>query len=162
MSIQYTYEIIAVDQAARAMEVVYTSEGRQTMHIGARLPYLGESLESVVQMYAPVAYWLEQEATVLVPQIGVTGVVSPIQATQPAPDPKMIGVNFSGVMCSATAQDMWGLNCVFTNYQLEGQAFQPTRFDFDNGNSLVLTKDNIIAFRDVWVPFRKSFFTPDQ
>ncbi len=70
MSIQYTYEIVKVDESARVMEVVYTAEGRQPMHIGARLPYVGESLESVVQMYSPVAYWLEQETEVVVPALG--------------------------------------------------------------------------------------------
>jgi hypothetical protein len=70
MSIQYTYEIISVDQAARVMEVVYSSEGRQTMHIGARLPFVGESLEAVIDMFSPVAYWREQEAQVIVPALG--------------------------------------------------------------------------------------------
>lgn len=75
MSIQYTYSVIKVDEAARAMEVVYTAEGRQTMHIGARLPYVGESLESVVQMYSPVAYWLEREAQVAAVSEGATGTI---------------------------------------------------------------------------------------
>lgn len=79
MSIQYTYEIIAVDQAARVMEVVYSSEGRQTMHIGARLPFEGESLEAVIQMYAPVAYWIEQELLVVVPEVGTSGTITPVQ-----------------------------------------------------------------------------------
>ena len=77
MSIQYTYEIIKVDQAARVMEVVYSSEGRQTMHIGARLPFEGESLEAIIEMYAPVAYWREQELPVVVPEVGTTGVIAP-------------------------------------------------------------------------------------
>ena len=76
MTIEYTYQIIAVDEAARCMEVVYSSEGRQTLHIGARLPYEGESLEAVIQMYAPVAYWREQETAVVVPQVGITGTVT--------------------------------------------------------------------------------------
>lgn len=83
MSIPYSYEIIAVDQAARVMEVVYTAEGRQTMHIGARLPYQGESVQAVVQMYAPVAYWLEQEAQVVVPEVGAAGTITP----EPPPPP---------------------------------------------------------------------------
>lgn len=78
MSIAYTYEIVSVDPAARCMEIVYSSEGRQTMHIGARLPFEGESLEAVVEMYSPIAYWLEQEAPVVVPEVGATGVVSPV------------------------------------------------------------------------------------
>lgn len=77
MSIAYTYEIIAVDQQARVMEVVYTSPGRQTMHIGARLPYQGETVEAIVQTYAPVRYWEEQEAAVVVPSVGATGSVVP-------------------------------------------------------------------------------------
>jgi hypothetical protein len=76
MSIQYTYEILNVDQAARCMEVVYSSDGRQTMHIGARLPFEGENLEAVIQMYAPVVYWREQELPVAPPQIGAKGVIT--------------------------------------------------------------------------------------
>ena len=45
MIIQYTYKIINVDTTARAMEILYVSEGRQTMHIGARLPFEGETIE---------------------------------------------------------------------------------------------------------------------
>jgi hypothetical protein len=87
MNIEYTYEIVSVDPAARCMEIVYSSAGRQTMHIGARLPFEGESLEAVIEMYSPVAYWLEQEAPVFVPNVGTTGVVSPAspQPQQEAP-----------------------------------------------------------------------------
>jgi hypothetical protein len=77
MSIAYKYEIIAVDAAARCMEVVYSAEGRPTMHIGARLPFEGESLEKVIGMYAPVSYWIEQERSVVIPQVGASGVVVP-------------------------------------------------------------------------------------
>lgn len=69
MSITYTYEIIAVDKAARCMEVVYSADGHQTIHIGARLPYEGEILESIIQMYAPVAYWREQKTAVVAPEL---------------------------------------------------------------------------------------------
>lgn len=82
MSIDYTYEVVAVNEAARCMEVVYSSTGRQTMHIGARLPYEGETLEAVVAMYSPVAYWLEQDATVVAPQVGAGGSVT---TTDPQP-----------------------------------------------------------------------------
>lgn len=77
MSITYNYQIVSVDAASRCMEVVYTAEGRQTMHIGARLPYEGESLEAVIGMYSPVAYWLEQEQTVQLPQVGTSGTIVP-------------------------------------------------------------------------------------
>ena len=80
MNITYTYQIVSVDEAARCMEVVYSSEGRQTMHIGARLPYEGETLESVVAMYSPVAYWQQQEMPVVLPTVGTTGTITPIEA----------------------------------------------------------------------------------
>ena len=91
MSITYSFEIIAVDEAARCMEIVYTAEGRQTMHIGARLPYEGETLEQVVRMYEPVRYWEEQALSVVVPQVGESGTLAPIpipepEPTQPAPN----------------------------------------------------------------------------
>ena len=82
MSIQYTYEITKVDAAARCMEVVYSASGHQTMHIGARLPYQGESLESVIAMYAPVAYWEEQARPVVLPQVGARGDVAPTAIEQ--------------------------------------------------------------------------------
>jgi len=82
MSIQYTYEIVKVDAAARCMEVVYSAVGHQTMHIGARLPFQGESLESVIAMYAPVAHWESLIAPVLVPTVGQSGTISPVQ-TEP-------------------------------------------------------------------------------
>lgn len=78
MSIEYTYEIVSVDEAARCMEVVYSAEGHQTMHIGARLPFVGESLESVIEAYAPVPLWLEMATPVSVPQVGVSGTVIPV------------------------------------------------------------------------------------
>ena len=78
MSIKYTYEIIRVDKEARNMEIVYSAEGHQTMHIGARLPYEGESLEAIVEMYSPVNYWFEQAATVVEPLVGTKGTISPM------------------------------------------------------------------------------------
>jgi predicted DNA-binding protein (UPF0251 family) len=77
MSIVYTYEIVAVDEAARVMEVVYTAEGHPTQHVGARLPYEGESLEAVIGMYAPVAFWEEQKKEVVIPSVGLTGSIDP-------------------------------------------------------------------------------------
>lgn len=82
MSITYTYEIAAVDEAARCMEVVYAADGHETMRIGVRLPFEGESLHAVIDQYAPVAYWLEQMRPVVVPQVGTTGVAAP-----PPPEP---------------------------------------------------------------------------
>lgn len=73
MVIQYTYTIINVDQQARCMEIVYEAEGQPVQHVGARLPYEGETVEAVVQMYAPVRYWEELNAPVAPVTPGQTG-----------------------------------------------------------------------------------------
>lgn len=73
MSINYTYEIAAVDQEARCMEIIYTADGHPPQRIGARLPYEGEQLESVIVMYAPLAYWESLQAPIIIPVVGATG-----------------------------------------------------------------------------------------
>jgi hypothetical protein len=76
MSITYAYEIIKVDEASRCMEVVYSAEGHQTMHISTRLPFEGEVLENVIKAFAPVPLWVEMAKTVVAPQVGVSGVIA--------------------------------------------------------------------------------------
>lgn len=73
MSISYTYEIVNVDEQSRSMRVLYHSEGRDSVLMGARLPFAGESLESIVHMYSPVRMWEEKETEVVVPEVGKTG-----------------------------------------------------------------------------------------
>jgi hypothetical protein len=75
----YTYKIISVDEIARSMEVVYTHETHGSMHVGARLPFEGEPLENVIRQFAPVAYWLDLEIPVSVPQVGTTGTMEELQ-----------------------------------------------------------------------------------
>lgn len=79
---------------------------------------------------------------------------------QPEPDPKLTGVEFEGVMCSATEADQNGLASVLVAIQFQGADFQPTRFFFANGNTLVLSLENYQAFAATWLPFRQSFFQP--
>lgn len=83
MSISYKYTITNVDEAARCMEVVYEANGYQTMHIGARLPFEGEPLEAIVEMYAPVSYWEQSSKPVATVQAGFSGVVEVAPITPP-------------------------------------------------------------------------------
>ena len=76
----------------------------------------------------------------------------------PPPDPKLTGVEFDGVMYSATSADQSGLMAVFLSIQIQGASFVPTRFSFENGSELIITLSNYQAFMDVWLPFRQSFF----
>jgi hypothetical protein len=71
--ITYTYEIIAVDEAARCMEIVYTSEKYGVMHVGARLPFEGETVEQVAVMFAPIQEWRLRDLAVIVPEVGTVG-----------------------------------------------------------------------------------------
>jgi hypothetical protein len=86
MSIQYTYEIISVDESARCMEVVYKSDGRQTMHISTRIPFVNEPLEGVIIMYAPIAYWAERDAPVQKVQAGISGALEFDNPVMPTPE----------------------------------------------------------------------------
>ena len=81
---------------------------------------------------------------------------------EPIPDPKLVGIKFEGVMCSATKDDQSGLMAVLIAYQLQKSSFQPTLFKFENGNRMLMTFENIPKFTAVWMPFRQSFFKPEQ
>lgn len=72
---------------------------------------------------------------------------------------KMTGVMFDGVMCSATKDDQAGLLALWVDYASSPASFTPTRFEFSNGNALILTRDNISNVRAVWGLFRRSFFS---
>ena len=85
MSIEYTYEIILVDEQARCMQVIYTATGHPAMHIGARLPYEGETLEAIIRMYAPIRFWEERTQPVIVPEVGTSGSLAPLPTLTPAP-----------------------------------------------------------------------------
>lgn len=68
---------------------------------------------------------------------------------------KLIGVEYDGVMCSATAKDQFGLQGLRSYIE---RGFTPPPFEFDNGNKYHITADNLDSFESVWLPFRLSFF----
>lgn len=67
---------------------------------------------------------------------------------------KLEGVEFNGVMCSATVTDQLGLLATKAWVEVGGS----TTFEFENGNKLLLSPENFAAFAAVWMPFRASFF----
>lgn len=69
---------------------------------------------------------------------------------------KLQGIEFQGVMCSATSIDQSGLTAVYILVKLNGGS---TDFYFENGNKLNITPSNFDAFYSVWVAFRQSFFS---
>lgn len=85
MSGEYTYEIVSVDEKARCMEVVYRAAQREALHVGVRLPYVGETLESVIAAFAPTAYWEEQARPCVAPEIGAKGALMQTDSDLPLP-----------------------------------------------------------------------------
>ena len=77
-------------------------------------------------------------------------------------NPKLKGILFEGIWCSATKEDQNGLIAVLLAFQMQGVNFIPTVYEFANGNRLTLTKYNIQAFIETWMPFRQSFFTSNE
>lgn len=67
---------------------------------------------------------------------------------------KLIGVEFDGVMCSATSEDQNGLLAV-NLWVAQGGS---TKFRFENESTLLITPANIDSFSAVWMPFRQGFF----
>jgi hypothetical protein len=102
------------------------------------------------------------------------GVISDVEEGDfpppPPPPPtdeqrKLTGIEILNVMCSATSQDQSGLTAValgVTLARMNGQTFPDTRFEFENGNSLVVTDSNFDEIYAIWTPFRQSFFVPDN
>ena len=64
------------------------------------------------------------------------------------------GVKIEGVMCSATKYDMFGIKSLKNDIS----SGKDVNFRFENGNSLLLTKENIDNFLSEWEIFRDSFF----
>lgn len=82
MDIAYTYEVVAVDEAARVMEVLYRADGFSEMRVSMRIPFAGETLESVVDACSPVPYWQSLILPISVPSVGTTGTIAPTQQVE--------------------------------------------------------------------------------
>lgn len=73
---------------------------------------------------------------------------------------KLDGVEFEGVMYSATREDQNGLTAIFTG--ISGGLITGTNFQFENGAKLYLDQSNLSAFAQVWTAFRQSFFEDSE
>jgi hypothetical protein len=86
-----------------------------------------------------------------------------LEASEAKQKAKMTGVSILGVMCSATKTDQSGLSAValgVTLARMAGATFPDTKFEFENGSSLVVTDENFDTIYAAWAPFRQSFFRP--
>lgn len=69
----YTYEVTEVHPETKTMLIVYTSEQYGTMTVSARMPWEGESLDAIAEMYSPIRFWIEQTLPVADVLVGATG-----------------------------------------------------------------------------------------
>lgn len=175
-NIAYTYVIIKKDLQAKVMELVYSSPGRADMHIGMPLPKVGQSVEEVAAMYAPVANWAEAEAEVLDVQVGVTGGYTP-----PGVEPTTLGsakqrkldqiaewryaletagVNVGGVMVRTDRESQAQLTGAFSSLK-EGLV---TSIDWKaaNGQFVTLTLVDVSAIAQAVAQHVQASFTQEK
>lgn len=71
-----TYEITAANEELRCMEVVFRAPGYPDVLVGARMPFEGESLDSLIASFAPILHWEEISKQVVPVTVGATGAVT--------------------------------------------------------------------------------------
>ena len=99
--------------------------------------------------------YVQVDDSVVCGMVESDGVFS-IQELEPSEsDIKLQGIEYAGVMCSATGEDQNGLLAAEKYIAEYGLS---VNFKFVNGSVLVLDAANIAEFKSVWVPFRASFF----
>lgn len=90
MDISYNFEIASVSLEASCMEVVYSANGYSTHRISTRLPYSDESIEAVVESYAPIMAWANEGKTFATVTVGASG---SLQYSTPTPPEVMPEIN---------------------------------------------------------------------
>ena len=74
-NVVFSYEILSVDNNAKNMEVLYESEGKKSVHVGVRIPYVDENLEDVIISFCPISYWESQEKEVQTIEVGIKNTI---------------------------------------------------------------------------------------
>lgn len=70
---EYRYQIVAIDEPSRTMEVIYSKDGKPDVRVSTRIPFANESLEAVLDMYSPVPRWEQEDLPIAIPNLGVIG-----------------------------------------------------------------------------------------
>jgi len=96
MNIEFSYEIVRVDEKAKCMEIVYSAPGYETFFISARLPFLDETLENVIRSFAPIQRWVESSMEVTVPEIGIKGTLAVVEEQAESEEEKYLFTPTSG------------------------------------------------------------------
>lgn len=86
MNLNYTFEILSVNEQARCMEVLYKATNYPDTLVGVRLPFVDENLLLVINMYAPISLWIEQQKEIVVPLVGTSGEINEDILTKVLPE----------------------------------------------------------------------------
>lgn len=122
--------------------------------------FLLKTVEDFLYMPGPNPDEKEKVAAKVLPEdyISKRGMLIPkgewVQRPLTETELKLRGVEFEGVMCSLCAEDQWGLASIRPYVQMG----MPIKYEFKNGNKLLLTQGNMTAFESVWLPARAAFF----
>lgn len=71
-----TFEITAVNESLRCMDVVFRATGQPEVLVGARMPFEGEDLNALMASVAPIGYWEDLAKQVAPVMVGTTGAVT--------------------------------------------------------------------------------------
>ena len=71
-----TFEITAVNESLRCMDVVFRAAGQPEVLVGARMPFEGEDLNALMASVAPIGYWEDLAKQVAPVTVGTTGAVT--------------------------------------------------------------------------------------
>jgi len=69
----YSYEVVRVDEGAKCMDVQYTANGFDPVTVGVRLPLVGENVSAVIESFAPISFWQSQTAEYATVSVGTQG-----------------------------------------------------------------------------------------
>lgn len=69
----FTYEVKEISENGKSMVLTYTCDGYDPVDVGARVPYGGETLDQIADMFAPTYWWNEQAAVHEPVTVGQTG-----------------------------------------------------------------------------------------
>ena len=89
MITSYTYKITSTNPDLAAMTVEFSAPDYPTVEVGARMPFVGESMSDLIASIAPIGYWLDSKKAVAAVSVG-TPVSVVIPAVTP-PEPPVAG-----------------------------------------------------------------------
>lgn len=74
--INYTFEVIQIDNDHKVMEVRYRADGFTPVDVGMPIPLVGQDITQLVKQYAPTAMWENSVAEFQTVTMGHSGSIT--------------------------------------------------------------------------------------